>query len=157
MDIRHALRTPEGRYNWDFIQATDLRMPEADAFHVFHVYRDGQVVLSEASAMQLRELANVGVDDGDLDSAQEVLCAHGYLVDSLFDKVAFQGAMVAYSNEIAAREGAFRDALFDQEKVRGNPRADLCFEKAVQACRCNGRPNYRTVTERFIDLVELIR
>lgn len=157
MDIQQALRTPDGHYNWDFIQATDLRMPEADAFHVFHVYRGGQAVLSEASAAQLRELANVDVDEGDLNSAQEVLCAHGYVVDSLFDKAAFQGAMVAYSNEIAAREGAFRDALFDQEKVRGNPRADLCFEKAVQAGRFDGRPNYRVVTERFIDLVELIR
>lgn len=157
MNTLHGLRSPDGQYNWDFIEATDLRMPDAEAFYTFHVYKDRQAVLSQASVAQLRELANVSLEEGDIESAQAVLRAQGYAVDSLFDKTGFHAAMVVYSNEIASREGAFRNALFDQEKVRDNPRADLCFEKAVQAGRFDGRPNYRVVTERFIDLVELIR
>ena len=156
MNMETAQAYPR-KLNWDFLQAVDLAPPNEETFLSYHVYRGGEVLKANATWEQLVPLCGQIEFQADAHDVLAILRDDGFLVETVFDKAGFRTAMGAYALAVSQRETAFRDALFEQENVVGNPRAELCFEKAREACHFEGKPDYRMLAERFIDLAELIR
>lgn len=148
-----SIRKPNGDFDWDYLSGKDLESPTKENFVRYFVYKQGKVLVSKGTLHDLQELL-VQHEAEELSNPVKTLKGSGHLVEEVFQKDEYNAARQVYGTELAKREAEFRKELFEQEGVAGNPKVEVCYEKAYARSHSAG---FREVASTFIDLVELIR
>jgi len=131
-----------GLKNFAYYQEVGMDYPDQAAYSKVYVYNKGKVVVNGKPASEVN--TSVIAD----------YKKQGFTVETSFDRESYNAARSEYGQLEGQKNAEFRDDLFDEHGVTGNPRASRCYGIAWSYGHSSG---LQEVASYFSELVDLIK
>jgi hypothetical protein len=131
-----------GLKEFNYYNEIGMDYPDYAAYSKVYVYNKGKVVVNGTTASMVP--ASVLAD----------YKKQGFTVETSRDTEAYNAARREYGQLEGQKNAEFRDDLFDEHGVTGNPRAQRCYDIAWSYGHSSG---LQEVANYFSELVDLIK
>jgi hypothetical protein len=131
-----------GLKNFGYYNEIGMDYPDRAAYGKVFVYNKGKVIVNGTNASMVSH------------SALADYKKQNFAVETVYDTDAYNAARREYGQLEGQKTAEFRDDLFDEHGVTGNPRAQKCYDIAWSYGHSAG---FSEVANYFSELVDLIK